>query len=115
MMAAGMLDIRHSVRMEASDAAPMLPVRRAPVTGSTMTMVTGSLKRWRPSASQEEVEGEALCLLLSRHFMGMVEVGAETNHLIIVMHSACQEEVEGEDKGLNARFFVEVQVEVSKE
>ena len=113
MMAAGMLDITHSVRMETSDAAPMLPVRRALVIGRSMTMVTGALKRWRPSASQGEGEGEALCLLLSRHFMGMVEVGAEINHLIIVMHSACQEEVE--DKGLNARFFVEVQVEVSKE
>ena len=89
MMAAGILDLTHWVGVEASGAAPMLPVRRAPVTGSTMTMVTGSLVTWRPSASQEEEEEEGVCLLPIRHFMFMVdmgmvevEVGEKINHTI---------------------------------
>ena len=91
MMAAGMLDITHSVRMETSGAAPMLPVRRALVIGMSMTMVPGALKRWRPSACQEEAEGEGVCLIPIQHFMFMmdmgmveveVEVGEEINHTI---------------------------------
>lgn len=53
MMAAGMLDLTHSVGVEASGAAQMLPVRRALVIGSTMTMVTWAMVTWQHNACQE--------------------------------------------------------------